>query len=143
MPSLKPASEMVSGGSGIISELPTLRIFRVMIIVGLYNVILPKVARNRGDASVDFRHYHCAVKAPSPRPGFEESRPATAAELEALPAITHTAVHALERCVEEHQDCGRQQRPLGADLPSREAPSAHRSILTGSFSLTLAGSSSK
>ena len=38
----------------------------------------------------------------SPPPGFRESRPATAAELEALSAITHTAVHTLERCIEEH-----------------------------------------
>src|ERR1700730_2106442 len=39
IPSLKPDSERVSGGSGIISELPTLRTLRVMIIAQLYNVI--------------------------------------------------------------------------------------------------------
>jgi hypothetical protein len=50
---------------------------------------------------VDVRHYHCAVKSSRP-PGFEDSRPATTTELDSLPAITHTAVHELERCIEEH-----------------------------------------
>jgi hypothetical protein len=36
---LNPDSEMVSGGNGIISEFPTFRIFLVMIIAELYNVI--------------------------------------------------------------------------------------------------------
>jgi hypothetical protein len=51
---------------------------------------------------VDVRHYDCAVKAPSLPPGFGESRLATAAELDALPAITHSAVHELEGCIQEH-----------------------------------------
>jgi hypothetical protein len=38
-PALKPDSAIVSGGRGIISELPTLRILRVMTIPELYNVI--------------------------------------------------------------------------------------------------------
>jgi hypothetical protein len=44
IPSLKPDSEMVSGGKGIISEFPTLRILRVMTIAQLYNVIWDPVA---------------------------------------------------------------------------------------------------
>lgn len=52
---------------------------------------------------MDVRHYDCAVKAPSLPPGLEESRLATAAELNALPAITHSALHTLERCIEEHR----------------------------------------
>jgi hypothetical protein len=36
---LKPDSEIVSGGSGIINEFPTLRILRMMTIAELYNVI--------------------------------------------------------------------------------------------------------
>ena len=51
---------------------------------------------------MDVRHYDCAVSGSSLRPGFEESRPATAAELDALPAITHSALHTVERCIEEH-----------------------------------------
>ncbi len=33
---------------------------------------------------------------------FGDNRPPTAAELEALPEISRDAVHALERCIEEH-----------------------------------------
>jgi len=39
IPALKPDSEIVSGGKGIISEFPTLRILRVMTTPELYNVI--------------------------------------------------------------------------------------------------------
>src|SRR6202521_635743 len=39
IPALKPDSEIVSGGRGIIKEFPTLRILRVMITARLYNVI--------------------------------------------------------------------------------------------------------
>ncbi len=38
----------------------------------------------------------------APPPGFEESRDATAAELESLPSISHSAVHVLESCIAEH-----------------------------------------
>jgi hypothetical protein len=36
---LKPDSEIVSGGRGIINEFPTLRILRLITTAGLYNVI--------------------------------------------------------------------------------------------------------
>jgi len=52
IPSLKPDSESVSGGKGIISELPTLRTLRVMIMDELYNVIWPReVVRNGASLS--------------------------------------------------------------------------------------------
>lgn len=35
-------------------------------------------------------------------PGFEESRTPTADDLKSLPAISHEAVHVLERCVADH-----------------------------------------
>ena len=35
-------------------------------------------------------------------PGFEGSREATTEDLKSLPAITHDAVHMLERCIAEH-----------------------------------------
>ena len=39
IPALNPDSAIVSGGSGIINEFPTLRILRLMTMAELYNVI--------------------------------------------------------------------------------------------------------
>jgi predicted DNA-binding transcriptional regulator YafY len=38
---------------------------------------------------------------PPPR-GFDESQPVTPEQLESLPALSHTALHALERCIDLH-----------------------------------------
>jgi len=59
MPSLKPDSESVSGGKGIISELPTRRIFLVISTGELYNVITQSSRRGgAGDvADLDSRRF--------------------------------------------------------------------------------------
>jgi predicted DNA-binding transcriptional regulator YafY len=46
--------------------------------------------------------YHWPVATTAPPPGFESSLPATAEQVESLPALSQEALHTLERCIDAH-----------------------------------------